>query len=106
MATNGEPVAMHDQLCLRSISHATPANPRTACAQVAQLDSPLTEPVHQPAFRINRSVGTLQNKLSALSFRFKWGDFFSENARLVRTNAYNRFRSDRSHVTVGKNCAT
>ncbi len=86
--------------------NTTPANPRTACAQVAQLDSPLTEPVHQPAFRINRSVGTLQNKLSALSFRFKWGEFFSEIARLVRTNAYNRCPSDISHATIGKNCAT
>ena len=97
---------MYDQCCSRNISHATPANPRTACAQLAQLDSPLTEPAHQQAFRIHRSVGTLQNKLSALSFRVKWGDFFSENARLVRTNAYNRCRSDSSRVTTGKNCAT
>lgn len=77
MAIDGEPVAMQAERHLRSLAHTTPANPRTACAQVAQLDSPLTEPAHQPALRINRSVGTLQNKLSALSFRFKWGEFFS-----------------------------
>lgn len=99
-------MAMHDEYRLRSICHATPANPRTACAQVAQLDSPLTEPAHQQTFRINRSVGTLQNKLSALSFRFKRGEFFSEIARLVTTNAYNRCPSNISHTTIGKNCAT
>lgn len=51
-------------------------------SQTDQLDSPLTESVVRKVFGINRSVGTLQNKLSAVSIRFNWGNYFRKIARL------------------------
>ncbi len=48
----------------------------------------------------------MQNKLSAISFRVNRGDFFSEITRLVRTNAYNRCRSDRTNAITRKDGAS